>query len=137
MSHFAKIDKTTNKVTEVTVATKMYIYSLSDSEDWVQTSYNKSNGKPFAQVGSTYDKENDVFIPPQPIQSTSGVICKSWIWDSTTYKWVPPIPEPTDWDTLYAWVEETQEWIPHYSAEDVKNDQVPEWYKISAGIVAT
>jgi hypothetical protein len=135
MSHFAKVDKQTNKVTEIIVATKLHIYSLSDSEDWVQYSYNKSYGKPSAQIGSTYDRENDVFIPPQPIMSTSGAVCASWIWDSLNYKWVPPVPEPKDWDTLYAWVEETQEWIPHYSADDVINDRVPDSYKIAVGIL--
>ena len=87
MSHFAKIDKTTNKVTEVVVATQLWVYEQPDSEDWVQTSYNQSDGKPTALVGSTYDKTNKVFIPEQPRMSTTGAICKSWVWDSTKYDW--------------------------------------------------
>lgn len=32
---------------------------------WVQTSYNASFRKNFAGVGYTYDKQNDMFIPPE------------------------------------------------------------------------
>lgn len=137
MSHFAKVDKKTNKVVNVVVATKLHIYSLPDSEDWFQTSYNESDGKPFARIGATYDRENNVFIPPPPIQSRSGAACTSWTWDATNYRWVPPVPEPKDWDTLYAWVEETQEWIPHYSREDVASGDIPDWYKVVIGIATT
>ena len=49
------------------------------------------DGKPFAAVGSTYDKTNNLFIPVQPIESTTGVACTSWVWDSTNYKWKAPI----------------------------------------------
>ena len=55
MSHFARVDKKTNKVTDVIVATQLEIYSYADSEDWFQTSYNQSDGKPTAQIGATYD----------------------------------------------------------------------------------
>ena len=44
MSHFARVDKKTNKVTDVIVATQLEIYSYADSEDWFQTSYNQSDG---------------------------------------------------------------------------------------------
>ena len=40
MSHFARVDKSTNKVTDVVVATQAWVYEQSDSEDWFQTSYN-------------------------------------------------------------------------------------------------
>ena len=91
MSHFAKVDKSTNKVTDVVVATQAWVYEQSDSEDWFQTSYNESDGKPFAAVGSTYDKANNLFIPVQPIESTTGVACTSWVWDSTNYVWKAPV----------------------------------------------
>ena len=77
MSHFAKVEKGTNLVSRVIVATQLEIYGYTDSEDWFQTSYNESDGKPFAGVGYTYDRENQVFIPPQPIQSRTGVACTS------------------------------------------------------------
>ncbi len=142
MSHFAKIDKTTNKVTEVVVATQLWVYEQSDSEDWVQTSYNQSDGKPTAVVGSTYDKTNKVFIPEQPRMSTTGAICKSWVWDSTKYEWKPPVDIPSDYNPdgvgeeriLYAWVEEETKWIRHYSADDIANNRAPDWYLESVGI---
>ena len=74
MSHFARVDKSTNKVTDVVVATQAWVYEQTDSEDWFQTSYNQSDGKPFAAVGSTYDRENNLFIPVQPIESTTGCL---------------------------------------------------------------
>ena len=142
MSHFARVDKSTNKVTDVVVATQAWVYEQSDSEDWFQTSYNQSDGKPFAAVGSTYDRSNNVFIPVQPIMSTTGVACTSWVRDSTKYEWKPPVDIPSDYNDagigteriLYAWVEEERKWIRHYSADDVANNRAPDWYLKSVGI---
>ena len=142
MSHFARINKSTNEVTDVVVATQAWVSEQSDSEDWFQTSYNESDGKPFAAVGSTYDKANNLFIPVQPIESTTGVACTSWVWDSTNYKWKAPVDRPSDYNDagigtariLYAWVEEEKKWIRHYSADDVANNRAPDWYLNSVGI---
>ena len=140
MSHFARVDKKTNMVTDVVVATQLEIYSYADSEDWFQTSYNQSDGKPTAQIGSTYDRSNNVFIPPQPIMSTTGVACTSWIWNSSTYEWEPPVAKPSDYKIdnpnkkLYAWVEETREWVDYYSGEDVINNNGPDSFKRMVGI---
>ena len=142
MSHFARVDKSTNKVTDVVVASQLWVYEQPDSEDWFQTSYNESDGKPFASVGSTYDRTNNVFIPVQPIMSTTGVACTSWVWDSTKYEWKPPVDIPSDYNDagigteriLYAWVEEERKWIRHYSADDVANGRSPDWYVKSVGI---
>ena len=142
MSHFARVNKTTNKVTDVIVATKLEIYGYTDSEDWFQTSYNESDGKPFAQVGSTYDRSNNVFVPPQPIMSTTGVACTSWVWNSTSYKWEPPVAIPSDYNDsgigteriLYAWVEEERKWIRHYSSDDIINNLAPDSYLERIGI---
>ncbi len=142
MSHFARVDKSTNKVTDVVVATRAWVSEQSDSEDWFQTSYNQSDGKPFAAVGSTYDKTNNLFIPVQPIASTTGVACTSWVWDSTNYAWKAPVDMPSDYNDagigtariLYAWVEEERKWIRHYSTDDVANNRAPDWYLNSVGI---
>ena len=142
MSHFARVDKSTNKVTDVVVATQAWVYEQPDSEDWFQTSYNQSDGKPTAAVGSTYDRSNNVFVPVQPIMSTTGVACTSWVWDSTNYEWKPPVDIPSDYNDagigteriLYAWVEEERKWIRHYSADDVANGRAPDWYLNSVGI---
>ena len=143
MSHFSRVDKTTNMVTDVIVVTQLEVYGYPDSEDWFQTSYNESDGKPFAQIGGTYDKSNNLFIPPQPIMSVGGVACTSWTWNSSSYEWEPPVAKPSDYKEddpdkkLYAWVEETKEWIEHYSAEDVENGSVPDSYKVRVGISTT
>ena len=142
MSHFARVDKSTNKVTDVVVATQAWVYEQPDSEDWFQTSYNQSDGKPTAAVGSTYDRSNNVFVPVQPIMSTTGVEGTSWVWDSTKYEWKPPVDIPSDYNDagigteriLYAWVEEERKWIRHYSADDVANGRAPDWYLKSVGI---
>ena len=142
MSHFARVDKSTNKVTNVVVATQAWVYEQTDSEDWFQTSYNQSDGKPFAAVGSTYDRSNNLFIPVKPISSTTGVACTSWVWDSTNYVWKAPVDKPSDYNPtgigteriLYAWVEEERKWIRHYSVDDVVNNRAPDWYLNSVGI---
>ena len=142
MSHFARVDKSTNKVTNVVVATQAWVYEQTDSEDWFQTSYNQSDGKPFAAVGSTYDRSNNLFIPVKPTSSTTGVACTSWVWDSTNYVWKAPVDKPSDYNPtgigteriLYAWVEEERKWIRHYSVDDVVNNRAPDWYLNSVGI---
>ena len=142
MSHFARVDKSTNKVTDIVVATQAWVYEQTDSEDWFQTSYNQSDGKPFAAVGSTYDRSNNLFIPVKPTSSTTGVACTSWVWDSTNYVWKAPVDKPSDYNPtgigteriLYAWVEEERKWIRHYSADDVVNNRAPDWYLNSVGI---
>jgi len=143
MSHFAKVEKGTNLVSRVIVATQLEVYGYTDSEDWFQTSYNESDGKPFAGVGYTYDRENQVFIPPQPIQSRTGVACTSWVWNSTSYEWEPPIPYPSDYAPnetgadriLYTWVEETQSWTRHYSAEDIEEGRASDEYLRTIGLI--
>ena len=43
---------------------KDFIAALGLGGDWKQTSYNGSFRNAYGVVGSTYDKELDVFIPP-------------------------------------------------------------------------
>jgi hypothetical protein len=81
MSHFAQVIN--GIVTQVIVAEQADIATLSDPENWVQTSYNTRagvhygpDGKPddgialrgtYAGIGYTYDPVADVFIaPPDP-----------------------------------------------------------------------
>jgi len=120
MSYFAKIDKKTNIVVDVISATRLFIYSLEDSEDWVQTSYNYTGGKKFVAIGDTYDKESDIFYRPQP--SLSYVLNKEGSF------WEPPTPPKENPKTLFAWDEENQRYIPHFKAEDVAAGNVPQWY---------
>lgn len=71
---------------------------------WVQTSYNASIRKNFAAVGFTYDQTLDAFIPPQPYPS--------WILDTDTCWWQPPVPVPEHTEgVFYNWDESTQSWV--------------------------
>ena len=102
MSHFAKIDSN-NIVTQVIVAEQDFINSglVGDSFLWVQTSYNKNFRKNFANVGYTYDKTRDAFIPPKEFDS--------WKLNETTCLWEPPVECPDD-GKHYTWNETDQQW---------------------------
>ena len=77
MAHFAKV--VDGIVKQVIVAEQDVIDSFSDSNLWIQTSYNTLKGehllggtplrKNFAGVGFTYDSKRDAFIPPSPFLS--------------------------------------------------------------------
>ena len=103
MSHFAKINDN-NVVVDVIVAEQDFIDSgaVGDPSKWVQTSYNNSIRKNFAGIGYTYDKTNDVFIPPKPYPS--------WELDVNTYLWNPPAPPPMSTEP-YIWDEVSKSWI--------------------------
>jgi len=115
MSHFAQIEN--GIVINVIVAEQDYIDTISGI--WVQTSYNTRGGihyapnsSPpvaddgialrynFASIGFNYDSTVDAFYSPQPLPS--------WILNTTTYIWEPPVPMPTD--GTYVWDETTISW---------------------------
>jgi len=117
MSHYAKVEN--NIVTQVIVAEQDFVDALSDSDLWIQTSYNTRGGihyapnskiqddgtplrKNYAGIGFTYDAIKDAFIPPQPYSS--------WVLNEDTCGWDSPVPYPTD-DKRYEWNEETTSWI--------------------------
>ena len=110
MSHFARVQN--GVVVQVLVAEQDYIDTLSDKEDWIQTSYNTyggvhSNGgtplrKNYAGVGFSYDKTKDAFIPPQPFAS--------WALNDDTCLWNAPIARPTD-GKPYSWDEASASWV--------------------------
>lgn len=118
MAHFAKVDKTTNKVVRVVPLSDELIKTKtgSDSErlgieylnkihgnqyKWVKTSYNGNIRKRYAVVGGTYNKELDAFIPPQPYDS--------WVLNTETCNWEAPVPCPEG--EGYSWDEKTKQWI--------------------------
>ena len=118
MSHFAKV--VGSVVETVIVAERDYIDTLDDKHLWVQTSYNTRGGvhygpdgtpdggvalrKNYAGVGYTYDANLDAFIPPKPFSS--------WVLNTDTCWWVPPIPFPSDDGIAYTWDEENKGWVP-------------------------
>lgn len=70
--------------------------------NWKQTSYNANFRKNYAGIGYTYDSVLDAFVSPKPYPS--------WLLDTETCLWQPPIPYPSG-GNLYIWDEETQSWI--------------------------
>lgn len=109
MAHFARVEQ--GHVTQVIVATPLHISGLSDSENWIQTSFNTHGGvhalgniplrKNYAGIGYSYDAVKDAFIAPQPYPS--------WILNETTCLWNAPIPMPTD-GKPYTWNESSGTW---------------------------
>ena len=117
MAHFAKLD-TNNIVMEVIVVANETLNNLPFPEsepigvafltewsggylNWKQTSYNGNFRKNYAGVNFEYNAILDAFIPPKPYPS--------WLLDTQTCQWKPPIPYPTD-GKRYTWNETTQSW---------------------------
>lgn len=117
MAHFAKVEG--GIVTEVLVISQdeIDLGLFGDPALWVQTSYNTRGGvhynqqgepdgpglrKNYAGIGYTYDPVLDAFIPPQPFPS--------WLLDTQTCLWNPPVPYPDD-GKMYVWDEETLSWV--------------------------
>lgn len=115
MAHFAKIEN--NTVTEVTVidnssinnqefpASEMlgqhYLHSLGMHGTWLQTSYNGTFRKNYAGIGYSYNPTLDAFIRPKPHSS--------WVLDTVTCEWNPPVAMPTD-GKRYIWNESATIW---------------------------
>jgi hypothetical protein len=78
---------------------------FGDNTIWKQTSFNESFRKNFAIFAKSYDPDLDAFIQLKPN------LFPSWVFDTTTCKWIPPIPYPSDgknynWDEIsISWVE--------------------------------
>lgn len=122
MAHFAKLDEN-NIVTQVIVVSnadtadangveKEYIGAAFCEKlfggTWKQTSYHANFRKHYAGIGFKYDADIDAFVPPKPYNS--------WILNTETANWEPPVPVPEDSGTgdppkMYAWDEETQAWV--------------------------
>lgn len=117
MSLFAEVKN--GIVQQVIVADQEFIDSLSNPEEWIQTSYNTRGGihyapnsntpdggvalrANYAGIGYTYDVINDVFYAPQPYPS--------WIISSPTWLWEAPVPYPDD-GKKYEWDETIQNWV--------------------------
>ncbi len=117
MSHFAKVED--GIVTAVYVADQDWVDAQSDSDKYIQTSYNTRGGKHYAPdsneedsgtplrknyagVGYTYDSDKDCFYAPQPYSS--------WTLDDDTCLWEPPVDYPSD-DKNYTWDEDTTAWV--------------------------
>jgi len=98
--------------------------------NWIKTSYNTfgnlhydsvtnlpDGGTPFrgnyAGIGFFYDKVNDVFYEPKPVDR-NNIPCDSWsISASTNWLWMPPVPYPeiSQPRKFYNWDEPTKTWV--------------------------
>jgi len=124
LSHFAHI---TNGVVDNVIVIEAETLALGhwgDPSEWIQTSYNTQGGKHllggtplranYAGISYIYDKENDVFHPPRPVDH-KGVSCDSFTIGAPTWQWVNPVAMPSDAGTgtppkLYTWDETTKTW---------------------------
>lgn len=116
MAHFAEIDSE-NKVIQVIVvsnddceggdfpgseASGVAFCNNLLGGTWKQTSYNNNFRKNYAGIGYSYDPDLDAFIPPKPYES--------WVLDTETCRWNPPVPRP-EGDAVYVWDEESISWV--------------------------
>lgn len=116
MAHFAQINEK-NIVTNVIVIDnknccggvfpdseicgQKFIQNLGLEGIWIQTSYNNNFRHKYACVGDTYSSTLDIFIAAKPFES--------WIFDSISHDWMPPIPYPND-NNHYYWNEQEYKW---------------------------
>ena len=113
MAHYAKVEN--GIVTQVIVADQEFIDSgaLGNPSTWIQTSYNTFGGqhrmggtplrKNYAGVGYFYMADIDAFVPLKPYES--------WILNTETGLWEPPISRPENGENLI-WDEDLQNWKP-------------------------
>jgi hypothetical protein len=127
MGHYALV--VNNIVQQVIVADSEFINDVmqpqTEEGQWIKTSYNTRGGvhyEPdsfnpsadqskalrynFAGTGSIYYPDADAFSSPPPYPS--------WVLDTTTYQWQPPVPFPPDYGdgvSIYGWDEEGQQWV--------------------------
>ena len=89
MSHFAQVVDGT--VQQVIRAEQDFINTLSNPNEWIQTSYNTYgnvhiNGGTalranYAGFGFTYDADNDVFYAPKPGPEYT-LNTSTWLWEN-------------------------------------------------------
>lgn len=116
MAHFAELDEN-NIVVRVVVVHNNELLDENGIEQeqkgidfcinhfggsWVQTSYNGNFRGNYATIGGRYDEQKNVFIGKQDYPS--------WILNTVTWHYEPPIPYPTDGNKYY-WDELTTSWI--------------------------
>lgn len=111
MSHYAQV---IDGIVRQVIAVERDILEtgiFGDPNQWIQTSYNTHGGqhllggtpirKNFAGIGFIYDSQLDAFYTPQPHPS--------WILDTDTCFWHPPVEYPND-GKYYTWDEEIVSW---------------------------
>jgi hypothetical protein len=116
MAHWAEVDEN-NIVLRVIVTSNNepdegYQWILNNlGGRWIKTSYNTLRNTHilgdtplrgnYAGIGYSYNEQLDAFVPPK--------LFESWIFNSDTFNWDPPILYPNDGQP-YIWNEETTSW---------------------------
>jgi len=137
MAHFAKLDKTINKVISVHKVDdsncldedgnesesvgQSFLETIHSwpAEKWIKTSYNTIEGSHtlggtafrgnYAGIGYIWDPDNNIFYQEQPFPS--------WTLNTTKAIWEPPVAYPTGQPRnedgtykIYTWNESNQSW---------------------------
>ena len=119
MAHFAKLD-TSGMVLEVNYINETDVNYLPFPESepvgvafliawsrgypyWKQSSYRNNFRGHHAGIGDRYDPTLDIFIQPKPEDSPSFIL------DTATGYWVPPVAYPDD-GRHYVWNEPEAQW---------------------------
>jgi|TARA_R110000824_G_scaffold107886_1_gene254587 hypothetical protein len=87
-----------------------FLANLTGWHIWKRTWTDGSQRYNYAGKGFTWDEDAEAFIPPK--------IYDNFILDTKTYRWVPPIPYPTDGEH-YVWDDKTNQWV---DAQIIGND---------------
>ena len=107
MSHFAELDNS-NKVIRVLVCDNNdpngdegYQWLIDNlGGNWIKTSYNHKIRGVFAGIGYHYNKDEDIFVTPQPYPS----------WTRIGSFWQAPKEKPAD-EKVYNWNEDLGDWV--------------------------
>lgn len=101
MAHYAYLDENNIVIDVIVGKDETELIDGVDTETYyeaVRTSYNSKIRGTFAGIGYSYNKDEDIFITPQPYYS--------WIRNGSF--WDSPIPKPEK--GLWNWNEEEEAW---------------------------
>jgi hypothetical protein len=104
-------------------------YYITDPVTGIRTlaeDQSKAFRKNCAGIGFSYSEEIDGFVPPK--------LFTSWLLDSTTGGWYPPVPRPEvqfqdEKNEKYVWNEENTTWDKYINTNLDKN-LAPVWEKV-------
>lgn len=99
---YAHINSITKIIDNVIAADEEFINTLPDKESWLVGKISSSYGYTIADIGKQYFPEYNIF--------TEQKYYNSWILDTSSLSWVPPIPYPTS-SGEYEWDEQNLSWI--------------------------
>ena len=90
MSNYALVKNGIVKI--IIVANSNFINSLPNKNDYIESTN--------ANIGDSYNAEEDIFVAPQPYPS----------WIRSGSFWNPPTPMPTTEGKFYYWSEDDLSW---------------------------